>query len=559
MNKEIIFVDSSVQDYQSLIQNVNSAQIVLLKENSSAIAQITQALADQKDIAAVHILSHGSEGSLKLGSDILDSINLENFSSQIEQWGNALTENGDILLYGCDVGAGETCLNFVKHLSKITGADVAASNNITGSAASGGDWNLEVKFGEIETKPLNFANYNYTLGRPTGTADSKAINVSATPTSTVIDVLANDTGTGRLSVDSIVTGPSHGTAIIGDSIYVGGGFSGIGSQSRNNIAKLNSDGTVDTTFNPNANSDVNTIALDSSGNPYVGGQFTTIGGQTRNYIAKLNPSTGAADTTFNPNANNWVNAIVIDSSGNPIVGGDFTNIGGQNRNYIAKLNPSTGAADTTFNPNANDWVNAIVIDSSGNPIVGGNFTNIGGQTRNNNIAKLNPSTGAADTTFNPNNASWPNASWMPYVNAIAIDSSGNLIVSGFSGINTGQTRDYIAKLNPSTGAADTTFNPLNGYDGFVGSIAIDSSGNPIVGGFFISSIGGQSRDYIAKLNPTTGAADTTFNPNANDWVRAIAIDSSGHLIVGGNFTNIGGQTRNHIAKLNPTTGAADTT
>src|SRR5687768_6841761 len=126
MNKEIIFVDSSIQDYQSLIQNIDSAQIVLLNENSSAIAQITQALADQKDVEAVHILSHGSEASLKLGSDILDSNNLENFSSQIKQWGNALTENAEILVYGCNVAAGETGLNFVKHLSEITGADVVA-------------------------------------------------------------------------------------------------------------------------------------------------------------------------------------------------------------------------------------------------------------------------------------------------------------------------------------------------------------------------------------------------------------------------------------------------
>ncbi len=154
-NKQIIFVDSSVQDYQNLIQGIDAAQIVILNENSSAIDQITNALADKKDIEAVHILSHGSEGRLKLGADVFNEHNLETFSTQIKQWGNALTANGDILLYGCDVAAGEVGANFVKRLSEITGADVAASTNKTGNAALGGDWALEVNIGNIET-PIAF-------------------------------------------------------------------------------------------------------------------------------------------------------------------------------------------------------------------------------------------------------------------------------------------------------------------------------------------------------------------------------------------------------------------
>jgi hypothetical protein len=151
MKKQIIFVDSSVQDYQSLIPGIDPAQIVILNENSSAIDQITNALATQKDIEAVHILSHGSEGSLKLGADVLNGNDLENFSTQIKQWGNALTENADILLYGCDVASVETGLQFIQNLHQLTGADIAASNNKTGNQALGGDWELEVKQGNIET------------------------------------------------------------------------------------------------------------------------------------------------------------------------------------------------------------------------------------------------------------------------------------------------------------------------------------------------------------------------------------------------------------------------
>ncbi|WP_228049846.1 DUF4347 domain-containing protein [Tychonema sp. LEGE 06208] len=163
MTKQIIFVDSSVQDYQSLVQSAEGGKVVILDDKSSKIAQITQSLAGESDIEALHIISHGNEGSITLGTEVLDESAIETFRDRLKQWGKALTKTGDILLYGCNVAAGEVGKKFVKKLSEITGAAVAASNNLTGAAALGGDWSLEVRFGEIETQPLNFANYGYTL------------------------------------------------------------------------------------------------------------------------------------------------------------------------------------------------------------------------------------------------------------------------------------------------------------------------------------------------------------------------------------------------------------
>ncbi|MEL0592135.1 MAG: DUF4347 domain-containing protein, partial [Planktothrix rubescens PR221] len=165
MNKQIIFVDSSVQDYQSLINNADAAQIVILNKNLSGIEQITNTLANQKDISALHILSHGSEGSLNLSTEALNSHNLEKFSPQIKQWGKALTENADILLYGCEIGKGETGQNFVKRLSEITEANIAASATPTGSTELGGDWKLEVQTGDIKaTIPFNAKALNTYIG-----------------------------------------------------------------------------------------------------------------------------------------------------------------------------------------------------------------------------------------------------------------------------------------------------------------------------------------------------------------------------------------------------------
>ncbi|MGL4376965.1 MAG: DUF4347 domain-containing protein, partial [Microcoleaceae cyanobacterium] len=107
MNNQIIFVDASVQDYQSLIKDSTAGKIVILNDRISGIDQITQALAGEKDIEAIHIVSHGSSGSLKLGSDTLNNQDLAQFQQPIQQWGKALIPNGDILLYGCNVAQTE--------------------------------------------------------------------------------------------------------------------------------------------------------------------------------------------------------------------------------------------------------------------------------------------------------------------------------------------------------------------------------------------------------------------------------------------------------------------
>ncbi|MEG4596438.1 DUF4347 domain-containing protein [Microcoleus sp. F8_C2] len=196
----------------------------------SGIEQITNALANQKDIEAVHILSHGNQGSLKLGADVLNGNDIENFNTQLKQWGNALTENGDILLYGCDVAAGETGNNFVKRLSEITGGDVAASNDLTGNAAQGGDWDLEIVTGKIEsTVPFNreaMKDYDYTLANfdVTAPTDNGTGTVAGTLSKAILDAnaLAGD-DTITLTRNVRLTGAP--TQVINSNIaFIGGGF-----------------------------------------------------------------------------------------------------------------------------------------------------------------------------------------------------------------------------------------------------------------------------------------------------------------------------------------------
>nr|WP_263013019.1 tandem-95 repeat protein [Ancylothrix sp. D3o] len=142
---EIVFVDSAVENYQSLLAGVvSNAEVVILDSTGNEFNQITEILSQRDNISAVHIVSHGSAGSLSLGESLVSIADI----SQANSWQGSLTADADILLYGCDVAAGDAGKEFVKELSDLTGADVAASTDKTGF---GGNWDFEYKTGNIET------------------------------------------------------------------------------------------------------------------------------------------------------------------------------------------------------------------------------------------------------------------------------------------------------------------------------------------------------------------------------------------------------------------------
>ena len=202
----------------------------------------------------------------------------------------------------------------------------------------------------------------------------------------------------------------------------------------------------------------------------MSGGFGSIGGQPRIGIARLDATTGLADS-FNPNSNSVIHAIAVQPDGKILVGGDFDaahgtpSIGGQTRNHIARLDPTTGLADT-FDPNANNIVYSIAVQADGKVLAGGNFANIGGQPRN-RIARLDATTGLADT-FDPNA---PNG----IINSIVVQSDGKILVGGNFFMIGGQLRGNIARLATGSSAACAPAGII-GWWPFEGD-GIDVSGN----------------------------------------------------------------------------------
>ncbi|MBK7392038.1 MAG: hypothetical protein IPI64_01915 [Chloracidobacterium sp.] len=306
------------------------------------------------------------------------------------------------------------------------------------------------------------------------------------------------------------------------------------------------DGDVDTTFNPNANGVVYSIAVQADSLLLVGGDFTNIGGQPRNHLARLDPATGLADS-FDPNVDGVVRVVVVQPDGKILIGGSFANVSGMPRNCIARLN-ANGTLDTAFDPNSTfsgfpGFVNSISVLAGGSVLVGGDFNSIGGQTRE-RIARLDAITGAADG-FNAGSVNGG-------VLSIAVQADGNFVVVGNFTTIGGQNRSKIARLDAATGAADT-FDP--NPTGQPYRVALQPDGKVLVGGQF-SAIGGQTRRGIARLDPVTGLADS-WDPNSNGVVWSIAMQADGKIFVGGTFSMIGGQSRKFIARLDAVTGLPD--
>ncbi|VAW58144.1 hypothetical protein MNBD_GAMMA11-855, partial [hydrothermal vent metagenome] len=152
VRQEVVFIDSEVEDQLLLIRSIRSdAKIIYLAADKDGFSQIAHALSTEKQIDAIHIISHGQSGELILGSSSLNSNSLLKYKTEMRTIRNALSQDADILLYGCNVAQDARGEAFITSLALASGADVLASSDLTGSAIQGGDWILENSTGKIET------------------------------------------------------------------------------------------------------------------------------------------------------------------------------------------------------------------------------------------------------------------------------------------------------------------------------------------------------------------------------------------------------------------------
>ncbi len=320
------------------------------------------------------------------------------------------------------------------------------------------------------------------------------------------------------------------------------------------VTRLNADGSVDSSFTPAAaaGSDAayqaGSLAVQSDGKVLVGGDFWTMNGTNRSGIARLN-SNGTLDTSFNPGTGIGSNggyrvgvkSIVVQSDGKVLIGGDFTAFDGTNRHGVARLN-ANGSLDLTFDPGLvigaqYPRVESVAVQSDGKILLGGYFTNVNG----NCIIRVH-SNGTLDNSFNTGTGAFG------VVTSVAMQLDGKVIVGGyFASINGTNRGNGIARLN-ANGGLDLSFDSGTGPAG-VASVALLTHGQIFIGGNF-TAVNTSNCTSIARLNPD-GSLDASFYPGRKlDSVASIVALPDGKVLVGGPLTFINGTNQYASARLN---------
>ncbi len=332
---------------------------------------------------------------------------------------------------------------------------------------------------------------------------------------------------------------------LGNGSYIAfGSFTQFNGKPVNRIAKLTANGELDTTFNPNQSgfdSTVKEVIVQPDGKLLVAGNFIKYNGASIKRLVRLN-SDGSVDVSFNTGTsfNYMVYSIALQPDGKIMVAGSFTTYKGLAVKKVIRLQ-SNGDLDTSFNigTNPDATPNLLALQADGKVVVGGDFTTFNGISSN-KLIRLNAD-GSVDTSFSVGTG------FVGTIYTMALQSDGKILVGGSLSKYKGQTIGKIVRLN-SDGTSDTTFNSGTGFSGgTVRSIVVQSNGRIVVGGSFSGNYNGTTVKRMLRLL-TNGAYDASFPVILNGELRSIALVPGG-AVIGGNFNSVSGISKHRIAKL----------
>jgi hypothetical protein len=332
----------------------------------------------------------------------------------------------------------------------------------------------------------------------------------------------------------VPNGGVHAVVASGDTVYVGGSFTG-------GVAALRAD-TGALLWNGNANGDVRALALGPNGNLLLGGAFTTVGGATHRKIAAVSAATGAVNNTFKAAVGGTVRDIVVVGN-TAYFGGAFTNHGGMAQQGLGAVDATTGANVTGFTTTTNGTVYALATDGA-KLFIGGNFTAVNGQPRDTlaSVTLLNHSLDA----------------WAPKRACTGCNVIWDLTVRGDWVYTAGRNAGGLYILHKATGAQ---VHKLGGFNGDTQAVTVAPDGRLYLGGHFVT-VGGVARELVAEFDVSgTRPVLKEFSANfVTSWpgVWAMAATST-RLYVAGDFTQAGTQKKYPYFAMFPATSTGDTT
>lgn len=398
--------------------------------------------------------------------------------------------------------------------------------------------------------PAGATSGNVTVSSPGGTSAAAAAFTVITVAPSALDGFAPNAGGGNANVTQVLAAALQpdGKVIIGGNFTTLQPAGTAAAVNASRLARLNRDGTIDSTFAVSASAEVSAVAVQPDGKILVGNGGQINGVSTGN-LARLNPD-GTRDNTFVFGGSGGPRRILVLPDGKILVAGAFSS--GSIRYPVLRLLadgsldpaftlvPITGVLSATIT-----WAYDVVVQSDGKLLVGGYFWTIGGQGIH-MLARLNAD-GSLDPAFDPglthNNG--------PQINRVQLQPDGKILIAGRFSSVAGQNWAHFARLHPN-GTLDTSLPALSGA-GAMADCVVQSDGRIVVAGGF-STLNGVSRNCLARLLPD-GTVDPTFTSGVadpiNEGISVLVGQPDGGVLVGGGFNTLGGLARGRIARLRP--------
>jgi uncharacterized delta-60 repeat protein len=511
--KSILFIDSRVFNYQSFIDGLTEPTEVFVFDGASdGLSQMASYLYGRTGIDAIHVISHGSLGTLYLGSTVLDGGNLANYQSQLASIGSALSETGDILLYGCNVAQGDVGVQFIGNLARATWADVAASSNATGTESLGGDWVLESTTGSVEADKLPADRLAGLLA--VNTAPTFSLRTGKLTT----DIGADDTGNGvALQVD-------------GKIVVVGNSFSSANTTMTIVLARYNLDGSLDKSFGGDG-----TISTNVNG--WDWGRSVTIQPDAKIIVAGYSDgftlirynTDGSLDTTFDGDGKlvtpvgSGAFGVTVQADGKIIAVGDAPDQ--RSNNFGLVRYNADGSLDVSFDNDgiqvtdfgSSEWARSVGVQDDGKIVVAGR-SHTGAKFA---LARYNAD-GSLDTSFDGDGQLTTDfGSGSCEGQSITLQPDGKILVAGYS------SGDFALARYNADGSLDTSFDgdgklttDFGSSDGG-SSVTLQEDGKIVVAGT-------SSGDFALARYNADGSLDTSFGPVVNTLSNTPAFTEPTH-------------------------------
>ena len=432
-------------------------------------------------------------------------------------------------------------LSSVTVLPTLTASDASVFVRINGN-----DWEQAVS--GTQTNSLSLIPGENTVEIKVLAEDNDIVNIYevlvSRPCHGAVDLDFN-TGSGPDNIVSAV-------ALQDDAkILIGGSFTSYNDNNCKYIARLNTDGSIDTTFQPNINGPVREITIQEDGKIIIGGEFRWFYSGFHYNIARLN-SDGSIDNSFQnigTGADQSVLKIVIQDDHKVLVGGRFYNFNDNSQTGLIRL-LNNGSPDPLFSAGSgfNNLVSAISVQDNDKIVIGGWFTEYDGTSRR-GIVRLEAD-GIMDTSFAPD------SDFTQQLNSIALQSNGKILIGGWFSTDNWASRRSLGRMNSDASFDSSFFSESQGINGTIYDIALQDDGQLYIGGEF-TSFNGITRRGIALIN-SDGSLDETFletnygalkGESSTASISEIEVQTDGKIIVCGNFTSFNGINRPYLIRL----------